>query len=58
MQTLTTILETLDRSLRHPGWAYVNSWHHPPLLGLRLSRPAEVGEPGYAPGAPDPGRRA
>ncbi|WP_157559646.1 hypothetical protein [Nocardioides sp. Soil777] len=35
MLTSTTILEMLGRSLRHPGWAYVNTWHHPPLLGLR-----------------------
>ncbi|WP_159083725.1 hypothetical protein [Nocardioides terrigena] len=35
MLTSTSILEMLGRSLRHPGWAYVNTWQHPPLLGLR-----------------------
>ncbi|WP_162260819.1 hypothetical protein [Nocardioides sp. Soil805] len=41
MQSSTLILEMLGRSLRHPGWAYVNGWQHPPLLGPRVVRTSE-----------------
>jgi hypothetical protein len=35
MLTSTAILGTIDRALRHPGWAYVHYWQYPPLLALR-----------------------
>ena len=32
MRTSTTFLELIGRLGAHPGWAYCNVWHYPPMV--------------------------